>query len=397
MIINRQKVNNILLFGFLLICLFFPGDPYKVKLVFLGLLFVLNITEFFKPDFSSKFLPVFLIGLAFPVLAMIQSVVLTSDVSSAVSGAYSPVILLLLIPIVRDNLKLKEYTILLLKLMALCTIAIAAADIAHVFDANGNNFIRNSFYQFDMGLMGKSAAYSSYYRIFFKASPLLVLLLDDSITKNKKSCIVIAFAALWFSGTRANVFSALIILFFRYVFWNDSKMSDRARVLLSLGIILVALVNVETITRLISSQMNTSGAVASDEVRTGEFKAYFEVFSNPVKLLFGSGFGSQFYNYGREAVAATSELSYFEIIRCVGLILAIPFFSFVLYPFLSDKVTRSTKLAFISYLVIAATNPLLFSSTAMVMYMFIYEPILRTEPVQQAEELQRNALPLTEQ
>ena len=96
-----------------------------------------------------------------------------------------------------------------------------AADIAHVFDANGNNFIRNSFYRFDMGLMGKSPAYSSYYRIFFKASPLLVLLLDDSITKNKKSWIVIAFAALWFSGTRANVFSALIILFFRYVFFSS--------------------------------------------------------------------------------------------------------------------------------------------------------------------------------
>ena len=172
-------------------------------------------------------------------------------------------------------------------------------------------------------------------------------------------------------------------------------MSDKARILLSLVIILGTLINIQTIARLIVNQMNTSGAVESDAVRTGEFKAYFEVFSNPARLLCGSGFGSEFYNYGREAAATTSELSYFEVIRCAGLILVIPFFCFVFYPFISSKVPRSTKLAFICYLVIAATNPLLFSSTAMVMYMFIYEPILRTRQIQEAEKLPAGQL-LTE-
>lgn len=385
MIIAKKSVNNLILFVFLTICIFFPADPYSIKLVALALLLIFNGMLIVRKISGAGYRSVLIFGLMFPIVIMLQSILLTGNVGASISGAYSPVILLLLIPIVEENLSFKKYVLILLKIMSVCILLIAVADIAGVFNVNGANFIRNSFYKYGMGMMGKSPAYSSYYRIFFKASPLLVLLLDDSISKQDYKWILVTFGSLWFTGTRANVFSALIIIFFRYLIWSDSK--KISRYLIGGAILVLSLLNIPRIYNMIVGQMNTTGAMASDLVRAGEIVAYREVFSNPFKLIFGTGFGSAFYNYGRDSIGYTSELSYFEMIRCVGLIFAIPFFIFVLKPIFSKKVKSDYKLSFICYLIIAGTNPLLFSSTAMIIYMFLYEDIIRPVEDQESSEV----------
>lgn len=375
MIITKKSINHFFLFVFFTICIFFPADPYHVKLIALAILLILNGVLIAKKIGSAEYKPVFFFGFVFPIVIMLHSTLLTGNVVASISGAYSPVIFLLLIPIIEQGHSFKKHVLLLLKVMSVCVLLIAIADVVGTFDVNGANFIRNSFYKYGMGMMGKSHAYSSYYRIYFKTSPLLVLLLDDSISKQDYKWILATFGALWFTGTRANVFSALIILFFRYVIWSDCKKTSRY--LIGAAILVFSLLNVSRIYNMIAKQMNTTGALASDLVRSGEIRAYKEVFSDPIKLIFGTGFGSAFYNYGRNSIGYTSELSYFEMIRCVGLIFAIPFFMFILRPIFSNRVKADYKLSFICFLIIAATNPFLFSSTAMVMYMFLYEDIIR--------------------
>lgn len=375
MVITKRSINNFVLFLFLLICIFFPADPYNLKPVTLMFLFIINGLCIAKKIGVPNYKPVLLMGLVYPILIMMQSIALTGNIRSSISGAYSPVILILLIPIVEYNLDYKKQVLFLLKIMAISVLLIVIADAIGALNVNGSNIVRNSFYTFGMGIMGKSKAYSSYYKIFFKASPLLVLLLDDSISKQDYKWIIISFSALWLTGTRANVFSALIILFFRYGIWNDSK--KLSRYLIGAAILAISLFNVRQIYDIIVNQMNTSGALASDLVRQGELMAYKEMLSHPIKLIFGSGFGSSFYNYGRNSSVYTSELSYLELIRCIGLIFAIPFFIFIFNPIFSRKVKMDYKLSFICYLLIAATNPLLFSSTAMIMYMFLYEDMIK--------------------
>lgn len=375
-LITRKQINSWLLFPFLLVCVFFPADPYNIKIAILMVLLVVNAQVIVANIGMEKYRPIVLFGLLYPIIIMAQSILLTGDIGSAISGAYCPIILILLIPIIEDGYDYRRTLFFLLKVMAVSVLLIAAADLAGFYNVNGHDFIRNSFYSLGMGVMGKSAAYSSYYRIFYKASPLLVLLLDDSISRQKLPWVAISFAALWFTGTRANVFSALIILFFRYVVWNDKK--TVVRFLIAFFMLLGAAFAFSRLVQMIVNQMTTSGAVSSDLVRSGEITAYMKVFSKPAKLLFGTGFGSKFFNIGRDAYDTTSELSYFEMIRCVGLILSIPFFCFVFRPIFSRRIKADYKLSFICYLIIAATNPLLFSSTAMLMYMFLYEDIVRS-------------------
>ena len=67
----------------------------------------------------------------------------------------------------------------------------------------------------------------------------------------------------------------------------------------------------------------------------------------------------------------SSEIAYLDLIRKIGLILFVPFMIFVLKPF-KFKIPIHDKLAYAGYLVVCFTNPLLFSSTAYVLYILLY-------------------------
>ena len=90
--------------------------------------------------------------------------------------------------------------------------------------------------------------------------------------------------------------------------------------------------------------------------------------------VFGMGHGSQYYSYGREAIVTTSELSYYEMIRTVGILGTIPFLVFLFLPvkriFFSDK--RWLLLPYGAILVESIIDPFLHTSTSFVMYILVY-------------------------
>lgn len=55
--------------------------------------------------------------------------------------------------------------------MVIFTLVIVLLDVVGFINVNEDNFIRNAFYTYDMGVMVKSSSYAVYYKVFFKSSP----------------------------------------------------------------------------------------------------------------------------------------------------------------------------------------------------------------------------------
>jgi hypothetical protein len=110
---------------------------------------------------------------------------------------------------------------------------------------------------------------------------------------------------------------------------------------------------------------------------------YARIFSDPVNLIFGQGLGA-FYKWSASGLPDfettgsnfyfISELTYPEMIRSFGLVGATIMLALVLYPvgraFLMRSTTarRAQATGFLAYLGMSATNPLLFSSSGMLIW-----------------------------
>ncbi|HEV2154871.1 hypothetical protein [Bradyrhizobium sp.] len=110
---------------------------------------------------------------------------------------------------------------------------------------------------------------------------------------------------------------------------------------------------------------------------------YARIFSDPVNLIFGQGLGA-FYKWSTSGLPDfettgsnfyfISELTYPEMIRSFGLVGATIMLALVLYPvgraFLMRSTTtrRAQAIGFLAYLGMSATNPLLFSSSGMLIW-----------------------------
>lgn len=110
---------------------------------------------------------------------------------------------------------------------------------------------------------------------------------------------------------------------------------------------------------------------------------YAHIFSDPGNLIFGQGLGA-FYKWSTSGLPDfettgsnfyfISELTYPEMIRSFGLVGATIMLALVLYPvgraFLMRSTTarRAQAIGFLAYLGMSATNPLLFSSSGMLIW-----------------------------
>lgn len=372
MVVRRSQIVSVLLFAFLFIAIFFPGDKFNLKLIFFFLVCFLSLDKILQNIMKKKYQWVLLMGVIFPVLIIVQSTLLTGNVANAVSGAYSATLFILVIVIKEFEVPYEKQFMFLLKVMAISTILIVLVDAIGLIDVNENNFLRRAFYNYDIGLMGKSPNYSAYYKVFFKTAPLLVILLDYSIETSDYKMIVITVLALIFSGTRADIFVGVAILGYRCLnIFGMKQKHIRIKIFFAMLLVGVIMLGIPQIWGMVSRLMGTAGSVASDLVRQGQLRGYIEVFSDPFNLVFGTGFGSVFFNYGRNAYTASAELSYLEMLRNIGLIFFILFMWFLIKPVIKP-IKLSIKVAYIGYLLIAFTNPLLFSSTAYVIYIFMY-------------------------
>jgi hypothetical protein len=218
--------------------------------------------------------------------------------------------------------------------------------------------------------------------VFYKTSPIVVIALAFSSvcfleTKKKRYLLgsVLFILNLFFSGTRANIVSGLLItvlVFFFYQFYFKKKIVFSGIIILCVSFLAFCLIFI----------LLSQTGEASYDTKKLHYISYLELFGTDYlrTIVLGFGPGSEFFSRGFEAMTASTELSYMELIRNYGLLNAIIIVSFYVYPlivlFFSRKYSKFEKysllVSFLSYLFIAGTNPFLNSMTGYMVLSIFY-------------------------
>lgn len=117
---------------------------------------------------------------------------------------------------------------------------------------------------------------------------------------------------------------------------------------------------------------------ASNLIKYAHLFSYKELFeAHPEYLLIGQGPATSFYSAGFGRMTSITEWTYLELLRNYGLF-SIPIMSIFLLPLVRlfryrhNHLTQGIIFSYIIYLLIAGTNPLLLSSTGMVVILSAY-------------------------
>lgn len=369
--IGRNFLNSLMLVILVIICLVFPNDILGLKKITFILLLLINFSVIFKSIRQSNVISVY--GLIFPLVLWGYSFFLMGDIITPFLRVFCCFMLLLLYPIL--NYKI-DYQRIILKtswIIVFITLAILIMDLVGIIDVNSSNLIHDFFYEHEIGMMGKSSIYSGYYKIFMKASPILTFTLFNAAKRRKYFQIILVLLTLLVSGTRANMLIPIGMLIVCYVISEKKKKNYVLKTVMVFLLIIVAIIMANDIWSNFY-QIFIAKGVTSDGVRMGHWKGLLEQYKrNPILVVSGTGMGSNFYSYGLNEYTSSIELPYLDMFRQMGMIFFIAFMIFILKPLFSRNIDLYMKCAYCAYLLIAATNPLLFSSTAFLVYIFLYQ------------------------
>jgi hypothetical protein len=222
-------------------------------------------------------------------------------------------------------------------------------------------------------------------QMFYKTSPLLVFplsyyLFQILIQGNVKllflklTILLSIIVTLFLSGTRANIVSLVLIILF-YLSYYIYKKSRIVFVILTGLYTLLAIYGLSIIGGILFNATEISNLV-----KFGHYISYIEHFSDHIgQFIFGNGLGSSFYSYGINRITNVTELTYLELIRIWGMPISIIFLLVLLTPILYEIKAKQFShlfIAYIAYLFIAGTNPLLLSSTGMIVLVYVFSNIM---------------------
>ncbi|HIV63658.1 MAG TPA: oligosaccharide repeat unit polymerase, partial [Firmicutes bacterium] len=347
---------------------FLPNDNFNLKIISLILLYVINITCFLSLNGADEKL-IFYCGFVLTCITIFCSIVNTGVVLNNIKMGYPGYILLLYLIIKKRKLSFKKYFCFILSLMAVFVCLMGLLDIIQIIDLNDNPILL-WLVETENAMVGKGSHLPIYYMIFLKTSPLLFILLFYSLRDKHYWLSILAIIALVLSGTRANIFILLIALSIYFIFVQKRLYKKILAVFILLLVFLfMALNNFDLIIDIFVRKSS------SDDVRSGHLQGILEVWNqDPLSLIVGSGYSAEFYSYGRNALVSNIELSYWNLLRQVGLICFIPMLYMYIYPLyrliLRHKYTET--LPYLCYLIIAYTNPFLYSSTGITLLVFEY-------------------------
>lgn len=365
-----SKLNKLLILMFLANVIFIPSDTFHIKIVALLLLLICNAATILNPKSKDEKI-VFAFGGLYTAFTIIWSILLTQNLANIRLGY--PGFILLLYPVLKKyRIDFSYYFITLLKLLAIFIACMALLDFFKILDIV-NNPILIWYSRSSNAMIGKGDSLPIHFMLFIKTAPLLFAALFFCLQKKQWVWSIIISASILLSGTRANI----ILLIFGWVvylcFLNSNKNLRIGCLIVFAFLAIIILIDGRVIEFFVDMFTRKS---SSDSVRAGHLKGIFEFWNkHPLKLIFGSGYSSEFYSYGLGEFTANIELSYWNLFRQLGLILFIPMLVMYLYPIFSlIKFKRNWLIcfAYCLYLIIAYTNPFLYSSTGVTFLLYMY-------------------------
>lgn len=191
-------------------------------------------------------------------------------------------------------------------------------------------------------------------------------------------CVVIITIAFATSGTRSTMLLPLTIIGLAFF---QSVWSSRYLKLFMLPLLLIASFAFLFLVYKLASE---KGEI-SNYVKYGHLTSYMRQFEHfPEYYIWGQGVGSWIYSIGFKESVTQTEWTYIELLRTCGLFSLLTF-ALLLYPIkkmkdmLQSDVTKGILLAYVMFILIAGTNPLLISSTGMVVLLMAFSYIAKAK------------------
>ena len=166
-IVSLRTVNVALFYIFIFNAVFIPNDNFNLKILSLGALLVLNVTNVFTPKSADERVA-FVIGFLVTGFTIVKSFLLTTDLIGNVRIGYPGFILLLLPVIKRYKIDFYKAFMAVLRALALLTVVLACLDLLHIVDMYANPIL-NWYSESGNAMIGKGAHLPLYYIIFFKS------------------------------------------------------------------------------------------------------------------------------------------------------------------------------------------------------------------------------------
>ena len=378
MSISIDKINSFLLFIFLFNTVFIPNDTFMLKDISLILLLIINCNKLIDVREKDTTI-VFLFGFVLTTVTIIQSIFLTGDIIGNVLANYMGYILMLYPIIKKSKCDMEKILMSLFKWLVLFIIFMTLLDFFNILPLDKNGILM-WLYSSNNAMIGKGSHLPIGYAMFLKATPMLIVAIPYFISKGRYAMSVLTCIALVLSGTRANMFMAVAIFAVCIAYENRKKAGILFCILVMLAFILWRSMNDTFINFIVDMFERKSG---SDETRNRTLECIFQIWKeNPLDLIIGQGYTSEFYDAGSGTVTSNVELSYWNLLREVGLLGFIPMMIMFLYPVVKLVLRKkhiSICMGYLGYLVIAYTNPLLHSSTGLTVLLYMYFICFRQE------------------
>lgn len=222
-------------------------------------------------------------------------------------------------------------------------------------------------------------------QVYFVTSPMLIVpiayyfnLMSVKI-KSKEKILAFALmglniAAMILAGSRNNILAAIL---FPLVLWVGTSRRKR---LAYMSAFCVALFIVWVFRREVGAFFDPNEI--SNSIKISLIEDYWKIFQDVMTLTFGQGLGSFHYFEGRGLISVT-ELTFLEMVRNFGLFGASIMALLLVLPAARGFTTPSRRelsglsLGYVFFLIMSASNPLLFSSMGVLILSVLMSEIYR--------------------
>ena len=216
---------------------------------------------------------------------------------------------------------------------------------------------------------------------YYKTSVVLIFPLAYHIEKLLRgirirymlAALIYSFALIA-SGSRAN----LIMLLLAWTLLCLRRMlQSRNLILISIALLAVITASVLIVPKFFSP------SETSNRIKLAHYQSYLTLFErHPSYLIWGQGADTEFYSEGFQKRTPVTELTYFEMVRDFGLLTATFLFGYLAFPIIPllrrNWATGAVfiAVAYACYILAAGSNPLLLSSTGMLVTVAVWQRVL---------------------
>lgn len=260
----------------------------------------------------------------------------------------------------------------ILIILSLIIVVSALLDMTHLVEIFSNPLV-NYISNLGEGQISISSDAIFHYVIFLNGSPLILYNVSKFGFQKYYAGLILSVLALFFSGTRANIYMAIVIVVIIVLIKNKN-------ILLKILLFLTASIFYEFF-QIKNNSINQakSGGDFAREMKLEVIKS--ELGNSGQTWFFGKGLGSYYYgpvtrvfNTLQYGYINTSEWSYMEVIRQTGLLGLVIFMTIICMPILklSKKKNYYPVLGGAAYLIVAIVDPFLITSTGFILYSVLY-------------------------